>query len=260
MELTEPLDVAAVTAAQVADAPMPKRVSLPSMLPPGCAPAPVRDRVDVRPGGRLLRHAPRLEGVDRGHHGHEDDHHHREDRPALSGVAHHLAEGVGEAAGMRRMASSSTKLENGVGFSNGCDELALKKPPPLVPSCLMATCEAAGPTTGLWRGDGRAVRVGRRLQEGGLLGVVEGLHHALRHEDDGEDDRQRQQDVEHRAGHVHPEVAERAGEPAREAADEGHRHGHAGRRRDEVLHRQPDHLGDVLHGASRPRRPASWCW
>ena len=33
-----------------------------------------------------------------------------------------------------------------MGFSNGCAELTLKKPPPLVPSCLMAICEAAGPS------------------------------------------------------------------------------------------------------------------
>ncbi len=44
------------------------------------------------------------------------------------------------------MASASSRLLNGVGFSSGWAELTLKKPPPLVPSCLMATCEAAGPT------------------------------------------------------------------------------------------------------------------
>ena len=43
------------------------------------------------------------------------------------------------------MKSSSTKLENAVGFSNGKAELTLKKPPPLVPSCLIAICDAAGP-------------------------------------------------------------------------------------------------------------------
>ena len=37
------------------------------------------------------------------------------------------------------------KLESGVGFSNGCAELALKKPPPFVPSILIASCEATGP-------------------------------------------------------------------------------------------------------------------
>jgi hypothetical protein len=43
------------------------------------------------------------------------------------------------------MNSSSTKLEKVVGFSNGNAELTLKNPPPLVPSSLMAICEATGP-------------------------------------------------------------------------------------------------------------------
>jgi hypothetical protein len=41
-----------------------------------------------------------------------------------------------------------------VGFSNGCAALALKKPPPLVPSILIATCEATGParwSDAVWR-------------------------------------------------------------------------------------------------------------
>jgi hypothetical protein len=36
-------------------------------------------------------------------------------------------------------------LVSGVGFSNGWALLALKKPPPLVPSSLMIYCEATGP-------------------------------------------------------------------------------------------------------------------
>ena len=44
------------------------------------------------------------------------------------------------------MKSSSTKFVSADGFSNGIEELTLKKPPPLVPSCLIAICEAAGPT------------------------------------------------------------------------------------------------------------------
>ena len=43
------------------------------------------------------------------------------------------------AAGINVSASISIRLESGVGFSSGCAELALKKPPPLVPSCLIAT-------------------------------------------------------------------------------------------------------------------------
>ena len=37
------------------------------------------------------------------------------------------------------------RLVQPVGFSNGCAELALKKPPPLVPSSLIASWEATGP-------------------------------------------------------------------------------------------------------------------
>ena len=40
---------------------------------------------------------------------------------------------------------SCTRFVKGVGLSKGCPALALKKPPPLVPSCLMASCDATGP-------------------------------------------------------------------------------------------------------------------
>ena len=49
------------------------------------------------------------------------------------------------AAGIRKIDSIWTKFDSGVGFSYGCAELALKKPPPLVPSILIASCEATGP-------------------------------------------------------------------------------------------------------------------
>ena len=54
------------------------------------------------------------------------------------------------AAGMSRMSSSSTKFESPVGFSNGIAELALKKPPPFVPSSLMTSCEATGPSASVY--------------------------------------------------------------------------------------------------------------
>jgi hypothetical protein len=44
------------------------------------------------------------------------------------------------------LARVGMKLEKGVGFLYGCGEFALKNPPPLVPSSLMATWEATGPT------------------------------------------------------------------------------------------------------------------
>ena len=50
-----------------------------------------------------------------------------------------------QAIGNSRMATDSTTLVNAVGFSKGWAELAPKKPPPLVPSCLTATKAATGP-------------------------------------------------------------------------------------------------------------------
>ena len=56
-------------------------------------------------------------------------------------------EGIGISAdGIAKIMSSDRKFVNGVGFSNGCAALALKKPPPLVPSCLIASCDATGPS------------------------------------------------------------------------------------------------------------------
>ncbi len=43
------------------------------------------------------------------------------------------------------MESISRKFVSGVGFSNGWALFALKNPPPLVPSILIASCEATGP-------------------------------------------------------------------------------------------------------------------
>ncbi len=54
------------------------------------------------------------------------------------------------AAGIRMIESSSTKFDNGVGFSNGWAEFALKNPPPFVPSCLIAIWDATGPTAICW--------------------------------------------------------------------------------------------------------------
>ncbi len=46
---------------------------------------------------------------------------------------------------MAQMESICTKLESGVGFSHGWALFALKYPPPLVPSILIASCDATGP-------------------------------------------------------------------------------------------------------------------
>ena len=49
------------------------------------------------------------------------------------------------AAPSTNISNNSTKLVSGVGFSKGCAELTLKKPPPSPLKSLMASCEATGP-------------------------------------------------------------------------------------------------------------------
>ncbi|MNY39020.1 hypothetical protein D3C86_1736830 [compost metagenome] len=44
----------------------------------------------------------------------------------------------------------SNRLLHAVGFSNGCVEFTPKKPPPLVPNCLIAIWLAAGPRGMTW--------------------------------------------------------------------------------------------------------------
>ena len=56
----------------------------------------------------------------------------------------------GMAAGTRRIAIHSRKLLKGVGFSKGWAEFTPKNPPPLLPNCLMAICDAAGPMGRIW--------------------------------------------------------------------------------------------------------------
>ena len=101
--------------------------------------------------------------------------------------------------GISRIAKISSQLVSGVGFSNGWAELALKKPPPLLPSSLINSCDATGP---------RAMFCWRALECRHGLGRLPGLGHALPDEDEGADDRDRQEDVQDAAGQVDPVVAD----------------------------------------------------
>ncbi len=78
---------------------------------------------------------------------------------------------------MAKMRNIEMKLVSGVGFSNGWALLALKKPPPLVPSCLIASCEATGPSASVCFAalERRDLEVGREV-----------LDHALRDQEQRE--------------------------------------------------------------------------
>ncbi len=139
---------------------------------------------------------------------------------------------------MRSSRKICSQLVHVVGFSNGWELLALKKPPPLVPSSLMISWLATGPPVMCCVAAGQGVHVGA----GGEV-----LDHPGGHEDDGADQRDRQQDAQHDPGQVDPEVAQVGGLPSREATDERDRDRDADRRRGEVLHGQPGHLDQVAH-------------
>ena len=55
-----------------------------------------------------------------------------------------------EDIGRTRIETTSNRLLHGVGFSNGWVELGPKKPPPLVPDCLIASRAATGPRAIVW--------------------------------------------------------------------------------------------------------------
>ena len=84
-----------------------------------------------------------------------------------------------------------------LGFSNGWAELALKKPPPLLPSSLIASWLATGPPVQHLGVPGE--RLHRR--------VGEVLDHPAGEQQDRGHERQRQQDAQGAAGQVDPEVA-----------------------------------------------------
>ena len=77
----------------------------------------------------------------------------------------------------------------------------------------------------------------------------EGLRHAERDIDQRKHDARGQEQVQRDARDIDPEIADPLGLPPREATDQRERHRKAGRRRQEILHRQPDHLRQMRQRA-----------
>lgn len=115
---------------------MPNRVSFPSMAPPAASKAGPRPAnsvhiINVVNASQMTAIAPRTAYPCRS-------------EPAMRPKARVMEKG------MRRMRKISKRLEKGVGFSKGWAALALKYPPPLVPSSLIASCEATAPPFHCW--------------------------------------------------------------------------------------------------------------
>ena len=137
---------------------------------------------------------------------------------------------------MIRISSSSTKLVSAVGVLERHRAVDVEEAAAVGPQLLDRLLRGD-------RAEGEGLGAAGDRVEG--LGAVEGLDHALGDEDERGEEGDRQQDVEADPDQVRPEVAQRRARLRREAAD------HRGERRDpdrggdEVLHRQPGHLGEV---------------
>ncbi len=129
-EFTAPVLVPVVATANSADPGIPKRTSLPSIIDPAAvaaaprAPDSAASVTASRPKNSVDITARRVRPC-------------RRSPTSVPNVRVRLT-------GISRIARISTMFVIGVGFSNGCAELAARMPPPLVPSSLIASCEATG--------------------------------------------------------------------------------------------------------------------
>lgn len=134
MPLTAPLDATVVMTAKRAEATMPNRVSLPSKFGPSTPgawisglPAASAEWQTTTPTMNRLPIAARIAQPWRG-------------LPTMRPKT------LVRAAPMAKIDTIWIRFDKASGFSNGWAELTLKNPPPLVPSILIASCEATGPT------------------------------------------------------------------------------------------------------------------
>ncbi len=210
----------------------------------------------------------------------QHEEHHPQQRPPLAGVAHHDAEGVGQGAGDQQDQQDLQEVGERGRVFKGVGRVGVEEAAAVGPQLLDRLLGGDRP-----HGDGdlldrhalgdrvalgilervalvvqlRLVVAGRLDQRHGLVGA-EVLDHPLGDQDEGGDQGDRQQDVEGAAGHIDPEVAQHRGLAPHEAADQGNGDRHAGGGGDEVVHRQPHHLGEVAGRLLAAHRPASWCW
>ena len=132
--LTEPFEVCVVSAAQSAEASLPKRVSLPSMFGasaarPAAAAFGACSAQTLRPVrlADIASIVPKAITASR----------RRPVSPPIMNTA---------AIGNTTIDTVWMRFDSGVGFSSGTAEFGPYQPPPLVPSCFTATIGATGPT------------------------------------------------------------------------------------------------------------------
>ena len=157
------------------------------------------------------------------------------------------------------MATISTKFDSGVGILKRMRGVDVEEPAAVGAELLDDDLRRGRPNGDMLLRHGLSVRIRCRLKQRNRLVRPKRLHDALRHQQQGPNQRQRQQDVERAAGQIDPEIADRLRRSPRESANQRHQHRHARRRRNEVLHGQPEHLRQITQRAFRRRSFASSC-
>ena len=171
--------------------------------------------------------------------GGEDDHHRGEDRPALPGIPDRLAERVRQARAEREDRQHLDHIRDVARVFERVRGVGVKE----------TAAVGAKHLDRHLRSD--------RTQRNDLLGALDSrrgdrsgqrLGNAERNQHQRVNDADRQQDVEGDLGQIGPEIADPLGLAPGEAADQRECDRDARRRRQEVVHGEAGHLGEVRHG------------
>ncbi len=182
----------------------------------------------------------RFRGINHGHAGREQQPHRGEQRPALTLVSDHPAEGVGQRSADREDQQHLDETGEGRRVLEGMRGIRVEKTAAIRAQHLDR--ELRGNRSA---GDG----LGAAFEGCRADRAVEGLRHSLPHQEQGRNQRDRQQHIQGRPGQIDPEVPDRFGTSAGKAADQGDRDRNAGRSRQKHLDRDPHHLCEIAERA-----------
>ena len=164
--------------------------------------------------------------------------HRGQNRPALTHVADRAAEGENGGDRDQQQRPDLEKVGPGVGVLERMRRIGVEEAAAVGAELLDDLLARHRPDRdGLLRAFQRRCvdRAGQRLR------------HAERDEDQRADDRDRQQEVERDPRQIDPEIADRRRGGARKAAHQREGHREAGRGRDEIMHGEAEHLGQMAH-------------
>src|SRR5260221_8981684 len=173
--LTEPFDAAVVVVAQRAEEEIPKRTSLPSMLPPEWSALPSWSTGRPQSPGLpllLLRDAHREQRQN-------DDEHRPEKDPALPRVLHHLAERVANGTRDRQNRQQLDEVRESRRVLERGRRVYVEEPASVRPQLLDRNLRAGRADRANLIDDGLSVRPLHRLKKRHCVVRAEGLHDAL---------------------------------------------------------------------------------